>query len=103
MNRVVAVTQGHFAAITWVTTAFHESQKAHLTGRDSNSDALNPTSPEYLKPLARYEKLHSSDEIASTSDRSDPQHFPFAHHLDVVLRLLEEAGAAPEMIAAALR
>jgi hypothetical protein len=63
MNRVVAVTQGHFAAITWVTTAFHESQKAHLTGRDSNSDALNPTSPEYLKPLARYEKLHSSDEI----------------------------------------
>jgi hypothetical protein len=36
---------------------------AHLTGRASNSDALDSTSPEYLKPLARYEKLHSSDEI----------------------------------------
>jgi hypothetical protein len=98
----------YFDAIAWVlmhsvTTAFHESQKQHLTGRASNSNALNPASPEYLKPFVRYEKLHSADEnVWNVFDleRIDPQEFTFEHHFDVVLRLLREAGAAPEVVAA---
>jgi hypothetical protein len=93
-------------ALNWllmhsVTTAFHESEKEHLAGRASSSDALNPTSPEYLKPFARYEKLHQAAGVVwNVFDRQkvDPQTFTFEHHFEVVLGLLEEAGASSKMV-----
>lgn len=98
--------QDYVATLVWVlrhsvATAFQEDEKRYLQGRSSTSHALNPTSPEYAKPFARYEKLHNAAGIVwNVFDREivDPEKFTFQHHLDVVARLLEEAGAAPIMV-----
>lgn len=93
-------------AIAWllmhsVTTAFHEAQKEHLVGRASRSGALDPSSSDYLRPFARYAKLHSSDEVVwNVFDREkvDPQKFTFRHNLDAVVRLLQEIGAERALV-----
>jgi hypothetical protein len=85
-----------------VTTAFHESEKEHLIGRSSTSDALNPVSPEYSKPFARYQKLHNSAGIVWNvfdAEKVDPETFTFQRHVDLVLRLLHGAGASKSMVA----
>jgi hypothetical protein len=84
-----------------VTTAFHEDEKEHLIGRSSTSDALNPLSRDYLRPFARYEKLHSSAGIVWNvldAEELDPKTFPFQQHFDLVLRLLHESGASKSML-----
>lgn len=94
------------ATLVWllthsVATALHEHEKPYLKGRSSTSDALDPTSPKYLKPFARYERLHKADGIVwNVFDRVrvDPEVFTFQHHLDLIVRLLEEAGATPRMV-----
>ncbi|SDJ67550.1 MULTISPECIES: hypothetical protein [Bradyrhizobium] len=98
----------YLATITWllkhsVTTAFHESEKEHLIGKTSNSGALNLASPEYLKPFARYEKLHSVAGIVWNvfdGERVDPEQFTFDDHLSVIVRILDTAGASKSMVSA---
>jgi hypothetical protein len=96
------------ATLTWllkhsVATAFHEDERRHLLGRTSNSDALNPSSAGYLKPFLRYEKLHWADGVVWNvfdDQKVVPQEFTFQDHLEIVMRLLEEAGATKAMLSA---
>src|ERR1700730_8949949 len=98
----------YVATITWllkhsVTTAFHESEKEHLIGRTSNSDALYLASSEYSKPFARYERLHNAAGIVWNvfdGERVDPESFTFEDHLNVIVRLLDAAGASKSMVSA---
>jgi hypothetical protein len=86
-----------------VATALHQEEENHLRERSRETGALNPTSPEYLKPFRRYEKLHGADGVVwNVFDRQevDPHKFTFHDHLEIVMRLLEEAGAAKTMMAA---
>lgn len=86
-----------------VATAFHEREKLHLAGWSSSSDALNPDSRSYLKPFGRYEALHTAEGVVwNVFDgcQVDPKTFTFRDHFQIMLRLLEEAGAARTMLAA---
>jgi hypothetical protein len=86
--------------VIWVKSKA-ESEKAHLSGVSSNSNALNPMSTEYLKPFARYKQLHSSEGIVWNvfdRERVDPQKLTFDNHIEIVLRLMKEASASEKLI-----
>lgn len=103
---IKAQLPNYLATLTWllkhsVATAFHDCEKVHLRGWTSNSDALNPESAEYSKPFLRYRNLHSAAGIVWNvfdSREVDAQKFTFNDHLEIVVRLLEEAGAATTMV-----
>ncbi len=100
--------RGYTETLTWlfkhsVTTAFHEREQDHLSDRTRASDALVLTSAEYMKPFLRYERLHGAAGMVWNvfdGQEVDPNRFTFEDHLEIVTRLLEEAGAARTMISA---
>jgi hypothetical protein len=56
-----------------------------------------------MKPFLRYERLHGAAGIVWNvfdGQEADPNRFTFEDHLEIVTRLLEEAGAARTMISA---
>jgi hypothetical protein len=56
-----------------------------------------------MKPFLRYERLHGAAGIVwNVFDGQEvhPNRFTFEDHLEIVTRLLEEAGAARTMISA---
>jgi hypothetical protein len=84
-----------------VATAFHEREKEHLRGVTIASGALDPTSSEYLRPFLRYAQLHKAGSVVWNvfdGQKIDPVNFTFKDHLEIVLRLLHEAGASGTML-----
>jgi hypothetical protein len=95
--------------LTWllkhsVATAFRQDEKNHVNGkRAKSSDALNAASTEFSKPFLRYEMLHGADGVVWNvfdGREVDPHKFTFQDHLEIVMRLLEEAGATKTMLSA---
>ena len=71
--------------------------------RAKSSDALNAASTEFSKPFLRYEMLHGADGVVWNvfdGREVDPHKFTFQDHLEIVMRLLEEAGATKTMLSA---
>jgi hypothetical protein len=94
-------------ALAWllkhsVTTAFHKCEQAHLKDVSRTSNAFSPTSPDYLRPFCRYRRMFAAGEVIwNVFDRKpidDPQSFTFDDHIVVLLHLLHDAGAEPEML-----
>jgi hypothetical protein len=93
-------------ALTWllkhsVTTAFHNSEKAHLTDVSRTSNAFEPTSPDHLRPFSRYSKMFAGEScVWNVFDRKivEPQSFGFDDNIALVLRLLHEVKADRAML-----
>jgi hypothetical protein len=84
-----------------VTTAFHESETKFLDKRHHHTDALNLASVEYQKPFMRYDKLFKDGEAVWNvlhGTKIDQSTFTFQEHFDIVIELLERAGAAKPML-----
>jgi len=93
-------------ALVWllkhsIATAFQFDEKETLTGVSSSTAAFDPMSNEYQKPFLRYKGLYAKGALLwNVYDASVvlPDQLTFDVHLQIIFRLLVEAGAERETL-----